>query len=1009
MALTDWLGVSGAVQFQDAAKDSRIRAVIGAEIPLEAGGAIVLLCMTNDGYTNLNRLLTRAWTRKDPHLEWNDLEECNADLILLTGGYRSPLRGLLEAAQPHTALEWLARAARTFAGRTLVELVGHHQPGDARMIAKLAGLARTARVPPVVTGEALYALSEDMPLYDAVTCARLKITVADEHEERPVNDHAHLKARADLERLIYGAQAFDNTLAVAERCTVNLLPGEIRAPGAQLPNGVSADEELERLCRAGLSWRYRADRHSPERRKQAREQMARELETIAHLDLSEFFLVVHEVVQFARSRGIRHAGRGSAANSICAYLLGITGVDPLEQHLLFERFLHSDRRGTPDIDIDFQSDRRPEVIAWLEQRFKGHTAMTANYVTYGARSALADIGKVLGYDLERIRKGTKLVPMFARPRDVRQYRRDLEAIHGASPLLEILLTIAERLDGVPRHLGQHSGGMLLAREALDTYTPIRSSANGVMIASYNKDDVESMGLVKFDVLGLRSLGVVQGSVDKWLEATGERIEIDDLALDDPRVYDLITAGETLALFQIESPGQMALLAKHQPRDFQSLIAQIALLRPGPIQGNAVHPFVRRARGWEAITYPHPSLEPILKDTYGVLLYQESVMQIVHDFAGFSWAQTDRFRKLMSKFRSSSEMEALRDEFVSGARVTHPDCALEIIETVFDSCAKFAGYGFPRSHSAAFAKTVYQTAFLKRYYPAAYMAAVLEHHPGMYSRQTLVHEAQRHGVTLLPPSLESSMFGFVLEGVTTAVGATLAVRFPLESVTGVSLDAARLVLLERSVESFSSVDDLHARVPVKQDVLEALGKAGALDGFGARRDVLWRLGELRSLHGAPGRGAPLLEIGSDLPDLAWLEPLEIAAWDAATAGASTGAHVMAFHRSALNRLGVTPISRMGGERCTVAGVRIAFQRPPTARGFTFVTLEDESGRVQVIVPPKVYPMFETVLRSSALVVSGRVQTLGAWRGLVLEMARAFVPRTEAEAEYGVSIQGVPVVH
>ena len=524
----------------------------------------------------------------------------------------------------------------------------------------------------------------------------------------------------------------------------------------------------------------------------------------------------------------------------------------------------------------------------------------------------------------------------------------------------------------------------------------------MLIAAFNKDDAESLGLVKLDVLGLRSLGVVQGAVELHQSATGERLEIDDIALDDPKVYDLITAGETLALFQVESPGQMALLAKHQPRDFQALIAQIALLRPGPIQGNAVHPFVRRARGLEAITYSHPSLEPILRDTHGVLLYQESVMEIVHNFAGFSWARTDRFRKLMGKFRSSSEMEALRDEFVIGARATHPDCALETIDEIFTSCAKFAGYGFPRSHSAAFAKTVYQTAFLKRYHAAAYMAAVLEHHPGMYSRQTIVHEAQRHGVTFLPPSLEHSVFGFALEPITTPTGDSHAVRFPIESIVGVGADAARLLLLERAAQPFDTLEDLYARAPVQHDVLELLGKAGALDHFGARRDELWRLKDLRGAYGAPGRGAPLLETPTDLPDLAWLSPLELSAWDAATTGASTGAHVIAFHRPQLERAGVTPISRLAGERGTVAGVRIAFQRPPTARGFTFITLEDESGRVQVIVPPKVYPIFETVLRSSCLVVSGRVQRVGAWRGLVLEMVRVFEPHALESQKIGIGV-------
>ena len=758
IALTDWLSVSGAVQFQQAARAAGLHAVIGSEIPLETS-AVVLLAMNGHGYTQLNRLLTIAWTRPAPQLEWRDLEGASEDLILLTGGYRSPLRVLLEGGVPHSALEWLKRASSLFPSRLLVELCGHNRPGDARAIGQLVNLSRLARVPPVVAGEVWYALPKDMPVFDALQCARLGITVADEHMDRPVNAEAFLKSRTDLEGLIHAPQAFANALEVARRCQLDLLPGEVRPPGAKLPEGVHPDEELERHCRAGLAWRYPSARFDVQQRRAARDQLMRELEVVAKLELSEFFLVVFEVVQFARSRRIRHAGRGSAANSIIAYLLGITGVDPLEQRLLFERFLHAGRQGTPDIDIDFQSDRRAEVIAWLETRFAGHTAMTANYVNYGARSALTDIGKTLGYDLERIRMGTKLVPGFTRPGQVRNHRAALEDVHGASPLLEVMLTLTERLDGVPRHLGQHSGGMLLSKAPLEQFTPLRSSANGVLIASFNKDDAEHLGLVKLDVLGLRSLGVVQGAVELHQSATGERLEIDDIPLDDPKVYDLITAGETLALFQIESPGQMALLAKHQPRDFQALIAQIALLRPGPIQGNAVHPFVRRARGLEPVSYPHPSLEPILRDTHGVLLYQEQVMEIVHGFAGFSWARTDRFRKLMGKFRSSSEMEALRDEFVSGTRAAHPDCALETIDEIFTSCAKFAGYGFPRSHSAAFAKTVYQTAFLKRYHPAAYMAAVLEHHPGMYSRQTIVHEAQRHGVSFLPPSLESSVFGF----------------------------------------------------------------------------------------------------------------------------------------------------------------------------------------------------------------------------------------------------------
>ncbi len=995
LALTDWMSVAGAVQFQGAAQQAGIRPIIGAEVVLETY-PVVLLCASNSGYATLCRLLTRADERRTEtrggFVALADLEDDREGLFLLTGGREGFLRAKLEAREHHSALTWVQRLSRLMPGRVFVELSSHRRPGEGRTVGQLVQLARTARLPMVASNDARYATRDDFALHDLLTCVRLGITVHEEHEERPVNDEARLKSEAELRKLIWEPTAISNTLEIARECAVDLLPGEITPPGANLPDGVRPDEALEGLCRAALPVRYPAARLPQAYRRRALEQLDHELEVISKVALSEFFLVVHEVVAFARSSRIRCAGRGSAANSIVAYLLGITGVDPLEHRLLFERFLHAGRKGTPDIDVDFQSDRRPEVIAWLETRFKGQTAMTANVNTYRLRGAVRDAAKALGWPLETVDRLFKTLPHHGDPSAIKAHQGSLEAMLGRSPLLDALVEVVSRMDGCPRHLGQHSGGMLLTRGLLTDHTPVFRSANGVKTATFAKDDVEKMGLVKFDVLGLRSLAVISNAVELHEHATGEHLEVDDLPLDDPRVYELICSGETLALFQVESPGQMALIAKHQPRDFQSLIAQIALLRPGPLQGGMVHPYVRRSRGLEPIIFAHPSLEPILGDTMGIILYQEQVLEVAHGFAGLSLEQADGFRRLMSKWRVPSEMAGMKDKFVQGALETHRDCSREVAEEVFRQVSQFVGYGFPRSHAAAFAKTVYQTAFLKCYHPAAYLAAVMQHHPGMYPLQSFVLEAQRCGVTVLPVSLERSGIGYALE----RHGGASAIRLPLESVGGVGEDDARGILLERLARRFASIEDLYRRVRVKRGVLEALAGAGALDGFGQRREVVWQLGVLEGQYGPPGDQSPLLETPAvtDLPDLELLTALEEVAWDHRSVGATTGPHPIAVVRPSLRGIGVTMISRLALEgtgwtmvRATVAGLVIARQRPPTAKGITFITLEDETGRVQCIVHPGVWEKIGIRLKARALVLSGRVTVEGLWRGIVVDQGWA----------------------
>jgi error-prone DNA polymerase len=537
--------------------------------------------------------------------------------------------------------------------------------------------------------------------------------------------------------------------------------------------------------------------------------------------------------------------------------------------------------------------------------------------------------------------------------------------------------------------------MLLTRDAITDHTPLIRSANGVMTAVFDKEDVEDMGLVKFDVLGLRAMSAISTALELHEQATGERLEVDDIPLDDPRIYDLICDGKTVGLFQVESPGQIALIARHQPRTFKDLIAQIALLRPGPLQGGMVHPYVRRSRGEEEVTFLHPSLEEVLKDTHGIIVYQESVLQVAHAFAGLSFEQADEFRRLMSRWRDPGEMAGMREVFVRGALETHPNCTVEVAEEVFRLVSQFVGYGFPKSHSAAFAKTVYQTAFLKAYHPAAYFAAVMQHRPGMYPLESLITEARWSGVKVLPPSLEHSSLGFSLEphGRFPNGRPRLAIRLPLEGVNGVGVADARQLLLERTVKPFASLEDLWRRVRVSRDALESLAQAGTLESFGERREVLWGLGVLETQYGPPGGDSPLLETPAvtDLPDLKTLTALERASWDFRTLHASAGPHPIALLRPWLNRAGVTPIHRITFDRVTVAGLVVVRQRPPTAKGVVFITLEDETGRVQCVAHPGVWERISKQLKQPSLIVVGAVTRVGNWRGITVEQGFALEAR------------------
>jgi error-prone DNA polymerase len=995
LALTDRHGVYGAVRHQAACQATGVHPVFGAEVWV-GDAPLVLLAKSREGYANLCRILTAAHRLKKEGrpLRLRHIRPFNDDLFCLTGGRQGLLSRLIISKRQAQAARWLAELQSIFSTRLYVELTHQLRPDDSRAVYALQKLAMAHDLPIVATGDVRYARPDDYARYDLQVCIDLNQTVFDAHPDRPYNDRAFLQSEEQLRQLIPFPEAFDNSVVIARTCQVDLIPEVITPPSAALPPNTSARSHLRRLCHHGLARRY-----PPTERTRAQTQLKNELHVIESLRLEEFFLVVHEVVEEARRRDIRCAGRGSAANSIVAYLLGITGVDPLAHNLLFERFLHGGRKGTPDIDVDFDTDRRNEIIAWMEQRFGiEQTAMTATLVTYQLRSALRDVAKALGFPLETVDRIGKAVP-HRRACQVRDYAAVLRNIAGPSPLLDRLIDMVEALDGCPRHLGLHSGGMVLSQKPLCYYTPIQTSANGVKAVQFDKYDVEALGLVKFDVLGLRMLSAVSHAADLVRLNEGVDLDIDEIPLDNQLVFNMIRAGKTIGLFQIESQGQLHLLAMNQPENFNDLIIEIALFRPGPVQGGMVKPFVRRRRGQESAQFEHPDLEPLLQDTYGIIVFQEQVLQVAHQFAGMSLEEADDFRALMSRFRSPDDMETMRDRFVSGAvsRNVEP----EIAHSVFDKVAKFVGFGFCRSHAAAFAKTVYQSAYLKRFHPAAYMAAVLEFHPGMYPRMTLEEEARRFGVPVLLPDINRSS---VLHEVEKTAGGAWAVRKPLSSVAQVSIEDARTIVWERLNQPFVSVEDFYLRTPLDKDTVESLARSGALDALTKdSRSALWEVGVLANKHGPAGERSiqqnlfkqPVLDL-DDIPLLPDLNTKDRLSWDYLTHG-SARMHPMFLIRRSLNALEVRSIetcfrfpqppssSSKSSPVITTAGVCILRQRPPTAKGFMFITLEDETGFIQCVVPPPVQELLDHVLTASALIVRGKLQSAGNWRGLIVQQA------------------------
>jgi error-prone DNA polymerase len=766
-------------------------------------------------------------------------------------------------------------------------------------------------------------------------------------------------------------EAVWNTRRIADRCTFTLGDLGYQFPTMSLPSGVSAIEYLRQLVERGARHRYRTITS------RIRGQLEHELGVIERLGLAGYFLIVWDIGEFCRSRGILAQGRGSAANSAVCFALGITAVDPIGMEMLFERFLSEERGEWPDIDIDLPSgDRREAVIQYVYRRYGTQAAaMTANVVTYRSRSAVREVGKVLGFGSEPIARLATLLRAFEfrDPDDEVPNQLVAAGLDPAAPRVRLLVELVRRMQNLPRHLGQHSGGMVLAAGRLDEIVPLEpATMPGRVVTQWDKDDCADLGIIKVDLLGLGMMAVLADALPLVREHDGVALDLSQLPADDPVVYGMLQRADTIGVFQVESRAQMATLPRLKPTCFYDLVVEVAIIRPGPIVGQMVHPYLRRRAGREPVTYPHPSLEPILKRTLGVPLFQEQLLRIAMTVAGFSGGEAEELRRAMGFKRSTARMALIETRLRSGMAAR--GIVGETADTIIRGITSFALYGFPESHSASFALIAYASAYLKAHHAAAFYCALLNNWPmGFYHPATLVKDAERHGVHVRSIDvMRSAWICTIEEG---------ALRLGLRFVSGLREVAARRIEAERARGAFATLGDLVTRAQLQEDERRQLAKAGACASFGGhRRDVLWQLAALdrdpTALFASRSSGATIEADSSPLPIMS---PLEDTLADYASTGLTIGPHVMAHLREGLQLRNVATsadIRRAAhGRHARVAGHVIVRQRPGTARGMLFLTLEDETGTCNVVIRPEVFRRHRRLLHTARLlVVEGPIQSI-----------------------------------
>ncbi|HEY6244043.1 MAG TPA: error-prone DNA polymerase [Pyrinomonadaceae bacterium] len=1035
MALLDRDGVYGAPRFHLSAKKNGIKAHIGAEISVQhahspkskvqspkSAFSIPVLVSSRKGYQNLCRLITLMKLRVPKHARPGECvvtrEELAAHaegLICLTGGSDGPLARSIDAEKRTTNVvqditEWLLDVFGQ--GNVYAELQRHYDREEEARNQVVLDIARRNRLPLLATNGVCHATPHHREVSDVFTCIRNHVRLETAGRLLAQNSERYLKSAVSMERLFADLpEAIANTSELSTRLEFTLEDLGYEFPKYPVGAGETMTSFLRARTEEGARQRYTGQRGAPSYDK-ARPQLERELALIEKLKLEGYFLIVWDIVQFCRREGILIQGRGSAANSAVCYSLGITAVDPIGMELLFERFLSEERGEWPDIDLDLPSgDQREKAIQYVYERYgKLGAAMTANVITYRGRSAAREVGKVLDFDNDTLARLSGLVHTWEwkDPKDSTERQFRDAGLDLTNPRIRKFFQLYQMVQDLPRHLGQHSGGMVICQGQLDSVVPLEpASMPGRVVVQWDKEDCADLGLIKVDLLGLGMMAVLEDSIKLIREAYHEEVDLAHLPQDDEAVYSALQKADTIGMFQVESRAQMSCLPRLRPQKFYDIVVQVAIIRPGPIVGNMVHPFLKRRQGREAVTYPHPKLEPVLKRTLGVPLFQEQLLKMAMECASFSGGEAEELRRAFGFKRSEARMKEIEVKLRRGLQKNGITGKTQ--EEIVLAISSFALYGFPESHAASFALIAYASAYLKCNYLAAFTAAILNNQPmGFYQPFTLIKDAQRHGLKVLPIDVTRSDWLCTIEDVGGRGGEgetrgrgdtkisspslplihspTLALRLGLKYVKGLSQQSGMAIVRERTLLPFAGIDDLRNRLPeLRRDELRKLAAVGALNFIQDptpkekeirvnRRDALWQVE--RVVRPAGELYEKLLEQdgNSPLPRMSIPERMNA---DFRGTGLTIGKHPVAYHRMELNKLGALRAIDIGkirhGSAVRVGGWVIVRQRPGTAKGFVFLTLEDETGVSNIIITPQVFDQNRlVVVEQPFLLIDGVLQ-------------------------------------
>jgi error-prone DNA polymerase len=959
LALTDHDALYGAVSFSRAANARGIRPIFGAEITLSDGHHLTLLVENHDGWKNLCNLISQGRhhaAKGYAALPLQALANHTQGLIALSGCKQGAVAQSLLKGDTDAAIV-AAKMYRELFGKDgfWIEVQRHLLPDDKRLSKQLIQLAHSLELEVVATNNVHYATADRHRLQDVLVCIENNVRLDEAYHLRRMNSEYVLKSGEAISHLFADyPQAVSNTIRLGDRCRYELRYGLQDLPCFPTPEGMDALGYLRKLCSDALP------RYYPGTPSRVWERFYHELRVIETCGLANYFLIVADVMGFAREHGIFGQGRGSAANSLVAYLLGISPIDPLAHDLVFERFLSEERRVVPDIDIDFDNARREEVIQYVNGKYGVQAAMACTFSTFRSRAAIRGVGKALGIPLD-------LLDQVADTVDFHGLESGFAASHALLPgeLGSQFRDLCEQIVGFPRHLSIHNGGMVITASPITEYVPTEPAAMpGRVVVQWDKDALEEVGLIKIDLLGLGMLAALADTVKLIKQGRGIEVDLEHLSFDDPAIFQMVTWADTVGIFQVESRAQAQILPRLKPHCFEDLIVSISLIRPGPVQGNMVNPFIQRRLGYQAVTYPHPSLEPALRESLGIILFQEQCLKVARDFAGFTPGQGELLRRALGKKNAVAEITRFRAAFIEGAQAR--GVSLETAETVFEQLRAFGNYSFAKSHAAAFAVIVYQSAWLRHYFPAEYYASLLRNQPmGFWSPAVLVGDAKRHGVVVLPVSINySSVECSVEKG---------AIRLGLDYVEGLGSLKAEQIERARADQPFADLLDFRRRTQLPQRLVENLILVGAMDEWGiSRRTLLWNAGLNTVNTGELG-----LAFSNDVVNLPELSQAEALRGECEMLGLSLNEHPLSLYREWLQERHICSTRDLdrcaNGQIIEIAGMVVVKQAPETAKGFRFFTLEDEWGLINIILRPDIYKKYRVMLRQHQFVIfEGKVQ-------------------------------------